>query len=117
MPANDVEFSAVVRDGRTEITVEGTQAAVVVVESASGERIYLPPDDFQESEELETSGSEDSPYQSARRASPYQSSRGGDSPYEGASDPSDRQQLGLRPTPTGVRIVHPEPVDNVELFS
>ncbi|MFC6785771.1 hypothetical protein ACFQFH_07630 [Halobaculum halobium] len=122
-------------DGRTVIVVTGDRDAAVVVESASGERVYLPPEDFDRSPESENgprrdaygSGSgtrpsdspyqsvaSDSPYQSATADSPYQSSDTSDSPYQRGGPASDR--VGLEPTADGFRIIHPEPVTDFRLL-
>jgi len=99
----DIDIS----EGRTTITVTGDQDAAVVVRSASGERVYLPPEEA-------TSPDEDSPYRPAGS---------GDSPYEGVPDQSPygaaRQapaSLGLTATANGFRIVHPEPVTDFRLL-
>lgn len=95
-----------VSDGRTTIEVSGGREVAVIVRSASGERIYLPP------EAADDEGGEQSPYRPA-----------GDSPYDGAPDDSPygaaRQQpatLGLTETAGGFRILHPEPVTDCRLL-
>ncbi|MFB6131036.1 MAG: hypothetical protein ABEJ28_09475 [Salinigranum sp.] len=113
MAADDVEFTVTIRDGETVIEMVGDRDAAVVVRSASGERIYLPPEDFER-----PAGGGDSPYQSvddegaARRSdgetvrrsvgegppptdddSPYQSARV-DSPYQSARVDSPYQSVG-----------------------
>lgn len=125
----DVEIA----DGRTVIVVTGDRDAAVVVESASGERIYLPPEDFDRPPESEgdarqdaygtgprpsdspyQSAASDSPYQSATSDSPYQSPGESDSPYQRGGPASER--VGLEPTADGFRIVHPEPVTDFRLL-
>ncbi|QZP38175.1 DUF7510 family protein [Halobaculum magnesiiphilum] len=125
----DVEIA----DGRTVIVVTGDRDAAVVVESASGERIYLPPEDFERPPESEDgarqdaygtgprpsdspyqSATSDSPYQSATSDSPYQSPGESDSPYQRGGPAPDR--VGLEPTADGFRIVHPEPVTDFRLL-
>jgi hypothetical protein len=114
----DVSFTLTVDDEETVITMRGDRDTAVVVESKSGERIYLPPEDFERGARQQS----DSPYQPADRDSPYQSSRN-DSPYQSASDDSPyqaaRQSLpreGMVPTADGYRIRHPEPVTDVRLL-
>lgn len=114
----DVSFTLTVDDEETVITMRGDRDTAVVVESESGERIYLPPEDFERGARRQS----DSPYQPADRDSPYQSSRN-DSPYQSASDDSPyqaaRQSLpreGMVPTADGYRIRHPEPVTDVRLL-
>ncbi|MBB6645403.1 DUF7510 family protein [Halobellus ruber] len=96
-----VSFSVEIEDGETVITMRGDRDTAVVVRSASGERIYLPPEDFdrdapgsREGRAGETDGSEgsepDSPYQSAPTDSPYQSAPT-DSPYQSVRTDSPYQ--------------------------
>ena len=113
----DVTFSVEIRDGETIMRMVGDRDAAVIVRSASGERIYLPPEDFRR-----PPGRSDSPYQSARNDSPYQSSRD-DSPYQSTRDDSPyqsaRQRLpeeGMRVTIDGFVIRHPEPVSDLRLL-
>ncbi len=90
-----------IADGRTTITVSGQREASVIVRSASGERIYLPPErapDTDESSPYRPTSSSKSPYEGAA----------GDSPYDGAQPSATIDEL--TPTATGFRIVHPEPV-------
>lgn len=124
-PADDsagggrVSFSMTIEDGETVVAMHGDRDTAVIVRSASGERIYLPPEDFDRpapaggaSEPADPdspyqSASTDSPYQSASTDSPYQSaatdssyqskptespyqSASTDSPYQGDEDTSDR---------------------------
>ena len=113
----DETYTMTVREGETELVVKGDRDAAVVVRSASGEQIYLPPEDFSRSR------SDDSPYQSARDDSPYQSARS-DSPYQSARDDSPYQsarggggkRVGMTPTPDGFRVVHPEPATDVRIL-
>ncbi|WP_284013699.1 DUF7510 family protein [Halobaculum litoreum] len=118
--------------GRTTVLVTGDRDAAVVVESASGEHIYLPPEDFRRPPESgeaarqdaygtgpRTSDSpyqsvSDSPYQSVASDSPYQSPGESDSPYQRGGPTPDR--VGLEPTADGFRIVHPEPVTDFRLL-
>lgn len=106
-----------IKEGRTVIAVTGSSEVAVVVRSASGERVYLPP------ERDESDQSPTSPYQPAEnRNSPYEGIRA-DSPYEGI--PSDSpygsarqspESEGLTRTANGIRIVHPEPATDVRLL-
>ena len=103
----EFDCSMRVADGKTEITITGTQEAAVVVRSESGERIYLPPEGF------ETDHDADSPYQAARSDSPYQSVDS-DRPYQSARDDSAYQSIrrgpGVTKTADGFTIVHGEEV-------
>jgi hypothetical protein len=131
-----VSFSVTIEDGETVITMRGDRDTAVVVQSKSGERIYLPPEDFDRGVSPVRDGSSqsaatDSPYQSAPTASPYQSA-GADSPYQGARSDSPYQGAdsdspyqatgetppseGLSPTADGYRIRHPEPVTDVRVL-
>ncbi|WP_144902790.1 DUF7510 family protein [Halobellus captivus] len=130
-----VNFAVNVEGGETVITMRGDRDTAVIVRSASGERIYLPPEDFErEAERHDGSPShgvgDDSPYQRAENDSPYRGSaqespyRGTrDSPYQGVESDSPyqaaRQSLpseGLVPTADGYRIRHPEPVTDVRVL-
>lgn len=128
----DVEID----EGRTIIEVTNDRDAAVVVESPSGQRIYLPPEDF----DRPAGGRQQGSYQAGgapddggtpatgqdtdRAESPYDSPRGGDSPYQSAdSDDSAYQRAdgradseGLHSTADGFRIVHPEPVSDFRLL-
>jgi len=113
-----VNFSVNVEDGVTVITMRGDRDTAVIVRSASGERIYLPPEDFQREAEQQS----DSPYQPAPDESPYRGTQR-DSPYQGIESDSPyqptRQSLpseGLVPTADGYRIRHPEPVTDVRVL-
>jgi len=125
-----------IADGRTTITVTGDRSVAIVVRSASGERIYLPPEGFDEDLAFDgdAAGSSayqpsDSPYQSSD--SPYQASdstqQSADSPYQSSDSPyqtSDSpyqspgatQTPGLETTASGFRIVHPEPVTDFRIL-
>jgi hypothetical protein len=116
--AEAVSVDIDIQDGRTTITVSGDRDAAVVVRSASGERIYLPPEDFERPpRDGSAYGAADSPYQSAD--SPYQSA---DSPYQSADSDSPYQTAGpkrspgLEPTAEGFRIVHPEAVTDFRIL-
>ena len=105
----EVEFDVEITEGETLITMVGDRDAAVVVRSASGERIYLPPEDF------DRPAAQDSPYQSVRESdSPYQSVRESDSPYQSARTAMPRE--GLSSTPNGFKIRHPEPVTDLRLL-
>jgi hypothetical protein len=100
-----VDFDMSIADGRTEIRVSGDRDTAVVVRSAAGEHIYLPPEDF------------DRPPESGRQTpyeSPYDPGSGvGDTPYRSSGTPPSR---GQEPTADGYRIVHPEPVTDVRFL-
>ncbi|WP_101297662.1 DUF7510 family protein [Halegenticoccus soli] len=111
-----------IEEGRTEITVSGSREVAVVVRSASGERIYLPPEGFDRDRDADSpyqSARDDSPYQSVKSDSPYQSVSD-DSPYQSVRDDSPYQSLtrspGVTMTENGFRIVHPEAVDEFQVF-
>lgn len=129
----EVSIEIEITDGQTVIVVTGDRDAAVVVESASGERIYLPPEDFERPPESDEDARQDaygtgprpsdspyqsvrsdSPYQSVDTDSPYQSPSESDSPYQRGGDVTDR--AGLEPTADGFRIVHPEPAIDVRIL-
>ena len=106
-----MSFSMEIRNGETVITMRGDRDTAVVVRSDAGERIYLPPEDFDRDapsgraadsapadspyDGVGTGSSSqaptDSPYQSAPTDSPSQSAPA-DSPYRGAGDAGSRGQ-------------------------
>lgn len=98
--AETVTFDMDITDSQTVIRVTGDRDTSVIVESASGEMIYLPPEDFDRPPESGRQTAYDSPYQSRSGAD--------DSPYQAHPDAS--LETGLQPTADGYRIVHPEPV-------
>ncbi|PSQ08026.1 hypothetical protein BRC97_01190 [Halobacteriales archaeon QS_6_71_20] len=116
--ARPVSVDIDIADGRTTIAVSGDRDAAVVVRSAAGERIYLPPEDFDRppasDSPYQPAGDADSPYQSAAGDSPYQSADGSDSPYRRGG--GAREHVGLEPTADGFQIVHPEPADDVRIL-
>lgn len=100
-----VTFTMEIQDGRTEIRVTGDRDTCVVVGSASGETIYLPPEDFDRP--AESGGSTyDSPYEagSGSQESPYTTRPGADA------------VTGLEPTDDGYLVVHPEPVTDLRFL-
>jgi len=104
--AETVDFDMTIADGRTEIRVSGDRDTAVVVRSARGEHIYLPPEDFERPPE---GGGRRTPYES-----PYEPGSGvGDTPYRSAGSPP---VTGQEPTADGYRIVHPEPVTDVRFL-
>lgn len=103
--ADSIDFDMSIVDGRTEIRVSGDRDTAVIVRSASGEHIYLPPEDF----ERPPGNGRRTPYES-----PYDPGSGvGDTPYRSAGSPP---VTGLEPTADGYRIVHPEPVTDVRFL-
>lgn len=99
-----VEFDMEITDERTEIRVSGDRDTAVIVYSESGEKIYLPPEDF------ERSAQEGSVYDS-----PYQPRSGAqESPYQ--TQPDASSVTGMEPTATGYLIAHPEPVTDVRFL-
>jgi hypothetical protein len=101
----------------TVIEVTGTREAALVVHSASGEEIYLPPENFEDEPDGGASATSpdeggspaDSPYEAADDVSPY-----GGSDAEGRG--SGARPVGVEPTPEGFRVVHPEPVRDVRVL-
>jgi hypothetical protein len=111
-------------DEQTVIDITGERDLAVVVRSAAGEQIYLPPEDFAEAPDRgtpyespagEASEAVDSPYRPAETAeSPYQAADGpGQSPYDGVPEPTT---TGVQSTSTGFRIVHPEPISDFRVL-
>jgi hypothetical protein len=111
--APEFEYTTRIEDGQTIIDVTGNHEVTFVIQSASGERIYFPPEDMSEKSKDERDSpyqSRDSPYQSAD--SPYQPA---DSPYQPSDDP-ETSTRGVSETRTGFRINHPEPASEIILF-
>ncbi|WP_424000388.1 DUF7510 family protein [Haloarcula salina] len=100
-----VDFDMTIDDGRTRIEVTGDRDTAVVVESASGEKIYLPPEDFDREPE-DRQSPYDSPYQPASQTA--------DSPYQ--THPDATAVTGMEPTADGYLVVHPEPVTDVRFL-
>lgn len=99
-----VSFSMDIEDDRTEIRVSGDRDTSVVVQSASGEKIYLPPEDFDRPAREQTVY--DSPYQAGSGSQ--------ESPYD--TGPDADSVVGLKSTSDGYLIVHPEPVTDVRFL-
>ncbi len=99
---DDIDIDTRVTGERTVIDVSGTRDLAVVVRSESGERIYLPPERF------------DEPVSSSPYTSPYQGSGidGEESPY-GTDTGSTR---GMVDTADGFRITHPEPATEFDVY-
>lgn len=102
MDDTEIEVDARITEGRTRIDVTGTRDVAVVVRSASGERIYLPPEGF------------DEPPESSPYTSPYQGAGAGgeESPYGGGSGST----RGVIETADGFKITHPEPVTEFDVY-
>jgi len=120
---DDTEISVelTVADGQTVIDVAGGREAAVVVWSAAGQQIYLPPEDFDDPPRrdgaygtADSPVADDSPYDGPRADSPYESAVVDDSAYQRAGEVPDA--TGLHSTADGFRIVHPEPVTEFRLL-
>ena len=85
-----VSVSVTIEDGETVITMSGDRDTAVVVRSDSGERIYLPPEDF-DRDGSSRSARPDTPYEGLGTDSPYQSAPT-DSPYQPAPTDSPYQR-------------------------
>jgi hypothetical protein len=112
---SEVGFEAKIRNGRTILTITGERDVAVIVQSRSGERIYLPPEDVIGQEDSDFSGGpyqpglgrtdddvEDSEEESKQTATPY--------------DRSGGLGMGKSGQIPGSRIVHPEPATEVRLL-
>lgn len=99
---DEIDIDTRVTGERTVIDVAGTRDVAVVVRSESGERIYLPPERF------------DEPVSSSPYTSPYQGTGvdGEESPYGGGSGST----RGMVDTADGFRITHPEPATEFDVF-
>ncbi|TKX78777.1 hypothetical protein EXE53_19420 [Halorubrum sp. SD626R] len=100
---DEIDIDARVTDDRTVIDVTGTRDVAVVVRSDGGERIYLPPEGF------------DEPVSESPYTSPYQGGSGIDgeeSPYGGTSGST----RGVVETVDGFRITHPAAATEFDVF-
>ena len=102
MDDSDIEIDARVTEERTVIDVTGTRDVAVVVRSNNGERIYLPPEGF------------DDPVSGSPYTSPYQGAGAGgeESPYGGTSGST----RGVIETGDGFRITHPEAATEFDVY-
>ncbi|TQQ82810.1 hypothetical protein EGH24_05050 [Halonotius terrestris] len=112
-----VEYETRIEDGETIIDVTGEDQVAFVVQSASGERIYFPPEDM----DAKSKAEEDSPYQGSdpydspyEADSPYRPAEG-DSPYQPNED-EETSTRGVTETRTGFKINHPEPAHEISVF-
>jgi len=78
----DVRLTTEIEADRTLVVVEGARDAAVVVNSASGERVYLPPETATTEPDSEAVTHDDSPYEGIPTESPYEGIPT-ESPYEG----------------------------------
>jgi hypothetical protein len=111
-----VTFTMEIQNGRTEIRVTGDRDTCVVVESASGETIYLSPEDFDRTAESGES-TYGGPAESGGSTydSPYEAGSGSqESPY--TTRPSTEAVTGMEPTDNGYLVVHPEPVTDLRFL-
>ena len=100
---DELDINARLTDERTVIEVTGTRDVAVVVRSAGGERIYLPPESF------------DEPVSKSPYSSPYQGGSGIDgeeSPYGGETGST----RGVIDTADGFRISHPETATEFDVY-
>ncbi len=131
--ADAVSVTVTIEENETYISVAGERDTAVVVRSDSGERVYLPPENFEESLSNDSDdayqSASSSPYQS-QNSSPYQGSTSdtpysgsssspyqsasGDSPYQPVNSPLPEE--GLTPTADGYQIRHPEPVSDIRVL-
>lgn len=102
-----------IADGETTIVVTGEREAAVVVRSAGGERVYLPPERADESESNPYEGRDDGPYEGLRSESPYEGIPS-ETPYGSARGAT--AEMGLTATANGFRIRHPEPATDVRFL-
>lgn len=119
-----ISVTADIDDDRTRISVTGSRRVAIAVESASGERIYLPPEQAGDATDR---SDDETPYE-GMDAGPYEGTTGGadegiraDSPYEGMSEDSSygsvsETQPGVTPTDSGFRVVHPEPATDLRVL-
>ncbi|QCC49877.1 DUF7510 family protein [Halapricum salinum] len=108
-------FEARIRNGRTILTITGERNVAVIVQSRSGERIYLPPEDVVGQDKSDLSNG------------PYQPGLSGqDSDDEEVDSTSGRTEtpydrsgglgMGRSGRLSGSRIVHHEPATDVRLL-
>jgi hypothetical protein len=129
---NTITVTTEIGDERTVVSVDGDRDVAVVINSASGERVYLPPDvDHEEATSSPAkSGDEgdtpyegiqdDGPYEGLRDDSPYEGLRD-DSPYEGMQNgntaeevPNDSPYEGIQDGTTEERVPSDSPYEGIE---
>ncbi|GAB7091515.1 hypothetical protein JCM18237_17860 [Halorubrum luteum] len=101
---SEVDIDTRVTDDRTVIDVSGTRDIAVVVRSESGERVFLPPESFDEPVEP-------SPYRSPYQSS-YARSEATDSPYRETPEST----RGVIETADGFRILHDESATEIDVY-
>lgn len=79
---DDLTVTTEIEADRTVVVVDGTRDAAVVVNSASGERVYLPPETAVGEAGPGSKTHDDSPYEGIPTESPYEGITT-ESPYEG----------------------------------
>ncbi|WP_255197952.1 DUF7510 family protein [Halorarius litoreus] len=115
-PEKPVSIDIDVENGKTTITVSGDREVAVVVRSASGERVYLPPERTASpggTTPYDPAEDGSSPYEGYTQTSPYDG-RGDASPYSpGRQSPPEE---GMMQTAKGFKIFHPEPATDVRIL-
>jgi hypothetical protein len=111
---SEAGFEAKIRNGRTILTITGERDVAVIVQSRSGERIYLPPEDAVGGDDSDFSGG---PYQPGL-SDPDDDDESDDDPRQ-TETPYDRSGglgMGRSGQIPGSRIVHPEPATDIQLL-
>ena len=101
---SEVDIDTHVTNDRTVIDVNGTRDIAVVVRSESGERVFLPPESFDEPVEA-------SPY-----SSPYQSSYARSDETESPYREAPENTRGVIETADGFRILYDESVTEIDVY-
>ena len=104
----ETRFEVSVTDEQTVIDVIGSRDAAIVVQSASGERIYLPPPNFDEPPADDRRTPYESPYSGSAAATPYASAY--------SSPATESRTPGVSATADGFRVVHPESASDVRVL-
>jgi len=111
---SEVGFEARIRNGRTILTITGKRDVAVIVQSRSGERIYLPPEDAVSGDDSDFSGG---PYQPGLSGPDEDDESDDDSSQtETPYDRTGELGMGRSDQISGSRIVHPEPATDVRLL-
>lgn len=100
----EIDIDTRLTDGRTVIDVTGTRDLAIVVRSPAGERVYLPPEGF------------DEPVEPTPYRSPYQSSYARSDDTESPYRETPESTRGVIETGDGFRVLHDEPATEIDVY-
>ena len=100
----EIDINTRLTEDRTVIDVTGSRDVAIVVRSPAGERVFLPPEGFEE------------PVDATPYRSPYQSSYGRGDDDESPYRETAASTRGVIETPSGFRVLHDEPVTEIDVY-